>query len=82
MSASFLQQKIRFTIAISFAILEQSGVILSQAVRARYIVICIKPTFTQIIDRTEKTKIPSKIRIQAARYNKFRYDRTSLYRKL
>ena len=32
MSASFLQQKIRFTIAISFAILEQSGVILSQAV--------------------------------------------------
>ena len=46
-------------IAISFAIPEQSKVILSfvfagQAERARCIVICINPTHTQMIDGTEK----------------------------
>ena len=46
-------------IAISFAIPEQSKVILSfvfagQAERARCIVICINPTHTQMIDVTEK----------------------------
>ena len=46
--------------ATSDSFLEQSRVILSQAGRARYIVICINPAFTKIIDRTEKTKIPSK----------------------
>ena len=44
--------------ANSFAILEQSRVIGGQAGRARYIVICINPTPTQIIDGTEKPKIP------------------------
>ena len=42
---------------ITFPISEQSGVILSQAERARYIVICINPAFTQMIDGTEKPKI-------------------------
>ena len=36
-------EKSLLTITISFAILEQSRVILSQAGRARYIVICINP---------------------------------------
>ena len=44
------------TFSISFAVLEQSRVILSQAGRARYIVICINPTFTKMIDGTEKPK--------------------------
>ena len=48
------------TVAISFAILEQSRVILSQAGRARYIVICVNPAFTKMIDGTEKTKLSSK----------------------
>ena len=60
------------TIAISFAILEQSRVILSQAGRARYIVICINPAFTKMIDRTEKPKIPSKFAKRGAQYNEFR----------
>ena len=55
-SASFLRQKNPLTIAISFAILEQSRVILSQAGRARYIVIYTKPAFTKMIERTEKKK--------------------------
>ena len=51
--------KIPLIIAISFAILEQSRVILSfvfagQAGRARCIVICIKSTHTQMIEETEK----------------------------
>ena len=54
---------------ISFAILEQSRVILSQAGRVRYIVICINPAFTKMIDGTEKPKIPSKSAKRAARYN-------------
>ena len=48
--------KNRLTIAISFAILEQSRVILSQAGCARYIVICINPAFTKMIHRTENPK--------------------------
>ena len=47
-------------------------VILSQAGRARYIVICINPASTKMIDGTEKPKIPSKFAIRAARYNEFR----------
>ena len=58
-------------ITISFAILEQSRVILSQAGRGRYIVICFNPTFTKMIDGTEKPKIPSKFAIRTAQYNKF-----------
>ena len=41
---------------ISFAILEQSRVILSQAGQARYTVICVNPAFTKMIDGTEKLK--------------------------
>ena len=67
-SACFLRQKNPLTIAISFAILEQSRVILSQAGRARYIVICINPAFTKMIDETEKPTFA----IRAARYNEFR----------
>ena len=59
-SASFPSTKSPLTKAISFAILKQSRVILSKAGRARYIVICINPAFTKMIDRTEKPKIPSK----------------------
>ena len=54
-----------------FAILEQSRVILSQAGRARYIVFCTNPAFTNMIDGTEKPKIPSKFAKRAARYNEF-----------
>ena len=61
MSASFLREKIhspsRFP---SFP--SQSRVVLSQAGRARYIVICINPAFTKMIDGTEKPKIPGAIR--------------------
>ena len=64
--------KKKITIEISFAILEQSRVILSEAGRARYIVICINPAFTKIIDGTEEPKIPSKFAKGAARYNEFR----------
>ena len=71
-SASFLRQKNLLTIVISYAILEQSRVNLSQAWRARYIVICINPAFTKMIDGTEKPKIPSKFAIRAVRYNEFR----------
>ena len=60
------------TIAISFAILEQYRVIHSQAERARYIVICINPAFTKMIDGTEKPKIPSKFAKYIVRYNEFR----------
>ena len=56
---------------ISFAILEPSKVILSQAGRARYNVICINPAFTKMIDGTEKPQIPSKFAKLAARYNEF-----------
>ena len=56
MSAPFLRQKNLLTILISFAVLEQSRVILSQAGRARYIVICINPTFTKMNDGTENPK--------------------------
>ena len=54
---------------ISFAILEPSKVILSQA--GRYNVICINPAFTKMIDGTEKPQIPSKFAKLAARYNEF-----------
>ena len=60
------------TIAISFAILEQFWGILSQAGRARYIVICVNPVFTKMIDGTEEPKIPSKFAKSAVRYNEFR----------
>ena len=50
----------------------QSRVILSQAGRARNIVISINPAFTKMIDGTEKPKIPSKFAMWAARYNEFR----------
>ena len=65
-------KKSLLTIAITFAILEQSRVILSQAGRARYIVICINPAFTKMIDGTGEPKIPSKFAKGAARYNEFR----------
>ena len=71
-SASSLRQKSLLTIAISFAILEQSKVILSKAGRTRYIVICINPAFTKMIDGTGEPKIPSKFAKGAARYNEFR----------
>ena len=50
----------------------QSRVILSQAGRARNIVISINSAFTKMIDGKEKPKIPSKFAIWAARYNEFR----------
>ena len=56
---------------ISFAIPEQSRVILSQAGRARYIVICINPALTKIIHRTEKPKLPSKFAKPAAWCDEF-----------
>ena len=71
-SASLPSTKNPLTDAISFAILEQSRVILSQAGRERYIMICINPAFTKMIDGTEKPKIPSKFAIRAARYDEFR----------
>ena len=72
MSDSFLWQRNPLTIAISFAILEQSRVILSQAERAIcYIVICINPAFTKMFDGTGKPKIPSKFAKCTAWYNKF-----------
>ena len=55
-----------------FAVLEQSRVILSQAARARYIVICTNRAFTKMIDGTEKPKIPSKFAKRAMWYNEFR----------
>ena len=55
-----------------FAVLEQSRVILSQAARARYIVICTNPAFTKMIDGTEKPKISSKFAKRAMWYNEFR----------
>ena len=55
-----------------FAVLEQSRVILSQAARARYIVISTNPAFTKMIDGTEKPKIPSKFAKRAMWYNEFR----------
>ena len=55
-----------------FAVLERSRVILSQAARARYIVICTNRAFTKMIDGTEKPKIPSKFAKRATRYNEFR----------
>ena len=42
--------------------------------RARYIVICINPAFTQMIDGTEKPKISSKFAIRTARYNEFQCE--------
>ena len=60
-SASFLRQKIhspsRFP---SFP--SQSRVVLSQAGRARYIVICINPAFTLMIDRTDWPKTQNCLR--------------------
>ena len=47
------------------------GVILSQAGWARWIVICINPAFSKMIDRTEKPKIHSRAK-GAAQYNKLR----------
>ena len=60
-SASFLRQKIhspsRFP---SFP--SQSRVVLSQAGRARYIVICINPAFTLMIDGTDWPKTQNCLR--------------------
>ena len=60
-SASFLRQKIhspsRFP---SFP--SQSRVVLSQAGRARYIVICINPAFTLMIDETDWPKTQNSLR--------------------
>ena len=61
--------------AISFAVLEQSRVILSfvfegQAGRLRCILICINSSPTQMIDRTEN---PFQVCKPAARYNEFGY---------
>ena len=52
--------------ANSFAILEHSRVIAGQAGRARCIVICVNSTPTQMIDGTEKPKIPLKFGKRAA----------------
>ena len=61
MSASFLREKIhspsRFP---SFP--SQSRVVLSQAGRARYIVICINPAFTLMIDGTDWPKTQNSLR--------------------
>ena len=51
-------------------------VILSQAGRERHTVICINPTFTKMIDGTEKSRIPSKFAKRIARYKEFRYKTT------
>ena len=51
----------------SFSILEQCRVILSRTGRVRYIVICINPAFTEMIDRTEKPKFA----MHTAWYNEF-----------
>ena len=59
-------------IVITSAILEQSRVILSKARRVWYIIICINPAFTKMIDGTEKPKIPFKFAKRAAQYNEFR----------
>ena len=64
------------TIAISFAILEQSRVILSQAGRTGFIVISINPAFSKMFDGTEKPKIPSKFVTRAARYNEFQPEQS------
>ena len=52
------------TIAISFAILEQSRVILSQAGQAHYIVICIILTPPSLIWLTEQKNPKSPLRLQ------------------
>ena len=58
MSASFGPlTKNPLTIAISFAILEPSRVSLSQVGQVCYIVICINPTFTKMIDGMEKQNL-------------------------
>ena len=62
MSASFLRQKIHSPSRFPSLYLSS----LSQVGRARYIVICINPTFTTMIDGTKKTKIPLKFAIRAA----------------
>ena len=67
---------------ISFAILEQSRVILSEAGRVRYIVICINPAFTKMIDGTEKPKIPWKFAKSATRCNEFPVKPTNTRKKL
>ena len=73
MSTSCPRQKIPLIIANSFAILEQSSVILNfaftgQAGRARCIVICINPTHAQMIDGTDNRFEVCK---RAGRYNEF-----------
>ena len=70
-AASFHRQKIRWPSWFPSLFLSSRRVILSQAGRARYIVICVNPAFTKMIDGTEKPKIPSKFVIRAARYNEF-----------
>ena len=57
----------------TFAILEQSRVILSQVGRAHYTVIYVNPAFTKMIDGTEIPKIPLKFAKRTVRYNEFRY---------
>ena len=79
MSGSFLWQKIPLTIAISFAILEQSRVIGSfvfacEAGKAHSVVICINPILTQTISGTEQ-KTPKSFDLKFAKhvawYNEF-----------
>jgi len=60
-SASFNSTKNTLTLVISFAILDQARVILSQAGRARYIVICINPAFTKMINGTKKPQNPFEV---------------------
>ena len=72
-STSCPRQKIPLIIANSFAILEQSSVILNfaftgQAGRARCIVICINPTHAQMIDGADNRFEVCK---RAGRYNEF-----------
>ena len=56
---------------ISFAILEQYRVILSQAGRTCYIVICINLAFAKMIVGTEKPKI--RLRLQNEQRNTTNY---------
>ena len=52
------------TVIVSLAVAGEAG-------WARLVVICINPALAQMIDGTEKPKIPSKFAKQAARYNEF-----------
>ena len=66
-----------FTIAISFAILEQPLESFSAKLDEHF-TLCINPAFTKIIEGTEKSRIPSKFAKRIARYKEFRYKITTM----